>query len=97
MSNNSVNPSDGDHEQAGPLTRMKPLARIAFAIILISPILAGLIFAAINIWRDGSRSIARTDWSFWTWPRVLVALYAVTVAAMVVVGRIRIARRRSGK
>jgi hypothetical protein len=100
MSDHPANGSDEQRDYAGPLARMKPAARIVFAIIVIPPILAisaGLIFVAIDIWRDGSRSLARTDWSFWTWPKVLGLLFAAVATAILVRRRIRLARRRSDR
>jgi hypothetical protein len=97
MSDHSADPQ---RDHAGPLARMKPAARIVFGIIVIPPILAigvGLLFVAIDIWRDGSRSMARTDWSFWTWPKVLGLLFAAVATAMLVRRRIRLARRRSDR
>lgn len=91
-----IEPSHEQRDHAGPLGRMKPAARIVFAIIVIPPILAigcALVFVAVDIWRDGSRTIARTDWSFWTWPRVLGLLFAALATALLVRRRIRLARR----
>jgi hypothetical protein len=100
MSDNSANQPADPHGDAGSLRRMKPAARIVFAMIVVPPILAigcGLVFVAIDIWREGSRSIARTDWSWWTWPRVLSLLFAAVAIAILVLNRIRLAKRRSDR
>lgn len=99
MNNDSTDQSDEPHD-GGTLRRMKPAARIVFALIVIPPILAiafGLVIVAIDIVRESSRSIARTDWSFWTWPRVVGVLFAVVAIAILVRKRIRVAKRRSDR
>jgi H+/Cl- antiporter ClcA len=100
MSDNRTNSPDEEADYSGPLRRFKPIARIvfgAFALFFIVLFAIGFLHVAVDIWKESSRSIARTDWSWWTWPRVLAALLALIGIAILVLNRIRIARRRSDR
>jgi H+/Cl- antiporter ClcA len=100
MSDNRPNSPAEEAEYSGPLRRFKPIARIVFgtiALFFIAVFAMGFLHVAVDIWKESSRSIARTDWSWWTWPRVLSAFLALLGIAILVLNRIRIARRRSGR
>jgi H+/Cl- antiporter ClcA len=97
MSDERTNPPDEEAEYSGPLRRVKLMARLVFGAIALSFLVVfafGVFHVAADIWKETSRSIARADWSWWTWPRVLSALLALLGIAILVVIRVRGARRR---
>jgi H+/Cl- antiporter ClcA len=84
-------------EYRGPVQRTKIAKTVfgAFALWGVAGIVIGLCYVAWNLFRDISRAIATTDWSWWTWPRVLLALTVPLGIAILVMNRIRAARRSS--
>jgi hypothetical protein len=77
MSDEPTKDEDEYEQYAGPLTRFKKAARPIFALWALFGLAAmaiGLCVVAWGIWHDMSHAIAKTDWSWWTWPRVLLVL-----------------------
>ncbi len=97
MNDDATNDLDDEAEYPRPLGRVKPFARILFgfmALWLIVPIVAGLCMVVWTLGKDISHSVATTDWSWWTWPNVLLALVVPLGIAILVVNRVRRRRRR---
>ncbi len=93
---------DGDdYEQyQGPLDRFKKAARPIFGLWALFGVAAVVVsfcgvvgVIAWGFWREMSRA----DWSFWTWPRVLIALLGLLGIAILIRNRIRGAGTRSDR
>jgi uncharacterized BrkB/YihY/UPF0761 family membrane protein len=100
MSDDRTDASDQEPQYSAPLHRFRLIARIfvgAFALFIVAIFAIGLGHIALDIWKETSRSIARTDWSWWTWPRVLSAFLALVGITTLVWNRIRKAKRRSDR
>src|SRR5580704_19580359 len=95
MSDEPKNEPDDEAEYQEPFPRIKRIARVVFGAMAlwgVAAIAVGLCVVAWGLWKDISHSIATTDWSWWTWPRVLLVLSVPLGIAILVLNRIRMHR-----
>jgi hypothetical protein len=100
MSDLRMHEPDDEAEYSGPLRRIKLIARVVFgaiALFVIAAFAIGLWHVFGDIWKEVSTSIATMDWSWWTWPRVLLVPLAPLGIAILVRNRLRQGGRRSNR
>jgi hypothetical protein len=95
MSDQPKNETADEAEYQESFRPVKRIARVVFGAMAlwgVAAIAVGLCVVAWGLWKDISHSVATTDWSWWTWPRVLLALSVPLGIAILVLNRIRIRR-----